>query len=208
VQRFLAEAVRAVGIHEQASRHMLRRSSTTHLLEDGYDICTVQELLGHRDIKTTMYTYVLNRGVKGARSPLVTPKRFVAPLRHFGLHERASFAEVLHRLYPLKSESGLHTHSQCRLGSVGVGAATREATLRGRPNNDAVSRTRLLSGQDVTSGGLGQVAVAVVERIVDLTRRPQPVAHLGEPQQNLEAEGAFSHQPLQMGEDLDGLKGV
>lgn len=73
VQRAVGRAAREVGLRKRVTTHTFRHSFATHLLEDGYDIRTIQELLGHRSVRTTMiYTHVLNRGGLAVRSPLDT----------------------------------------------------------------------------------------------------------------------------------------
>ena len=71
VQKAVAQAARPAGITKRVGPHTMCHSFATHLLEDGYDIRTVQELLGHRDVRTTMtYLHVMNRGALGVKSPM------------------------------------------------------------------------------------------------------------------------------------------
>jgi len=71
LQKAVKRAGTLAGINKPVSCHTFRHSFATHLLENGYDIRTIQELLGHKDVNTTMiYTHVLNRGGRAVRSPL------------------------------------------------------------------------------------------------------------------------------------------
>jgi integrase len=71
IQKVVHQAAQRIGPPKRVTAHALPRSFATHFLEDGYDIRTVQELLGHKDVQTAMvYTHVLNRGGRGVRSPL------------------------------------------------------------------------------------------------------------------------------------------
>jgi site-specific recombinase XerD len=70
-QRVIKQSARRLNLGKPISCHTLRHAFATHLLEDGYDIRTIQEFLGHRDVSTTMsYTHVLSRGGKGVYSPI------------------------------------------------------------------------------------------------------------------------------------------
>jgi site-specific recombinase XerD len=71
VQKAVKRAAKLAGIKKSISCHTFRHSFATHLLEDGYDIRTVQELQGHKDVRTTMiYTHVLRKGAMAVRSPI------------------------------------------------------------------------------------------------------------------------------------------
>jgi len=82
----MREAVLDAGIKRPVNCHTFRHSFATHLIEDGYDIRTIQELLGHKHVNTTMiYTHVLNRGGRGVRSPADRLLAPAPPARHPGL---------------------------------------------------------------------------------------------------------------------------